>query len=377
MTDQEPTDSDLPGTTPNTPAPGPDPSAAAPDPGWWERHQIPLYFAAIVAGAGVGLVAKHLGASDLPAVMGWLVTPTLGLLLFATFLSVPVVHIGRAFHDVRFAGTIAGVNFLLVPWVAFGLSRFVTDDRALLMGLLLVLLTPCIDYVIAFTGLAGGARVRLLAATPMLLLLQMAFLPVYLLMFVGPGNFFAGDALVSFLDPGPFLSAFAFLIVLPLAGAAVVQAIRVRSETLDDDTVPEPAASRIAGGVERVMAAAMVPLMMATLALVIGSQINDVGAEIDRLARLVPLYAVFLPIAVALGVASAKLARLDVPAVRAVGFSAGTRNSLVVLPLALALPEGFEIAALAVVTQTMVELVGMVILVKVMPRLVSEPATAR
>ena len=53
-----------------------------------------------------------------------------------------------------------------------------------------------------------------------------------------------------------------------------------------------------------------------------------------------------------------------------------TRNSLVVLPLALALPEGLEIAALAVVTQTMVELVAMVILVKLVPRLIGERATA-
>lgn len=36
--------------------------------------------------------------------------------------------------------------------------------EGLLLGVLLVLLTPCIDYLIVFTGLAGGARARLLAA---------------------------------------------------------------------------------------------------------------------------------------------------------------------------------------------------------------------
>ena len=49
---------------------------------------------------------------------------------------------------------------------------------------------------------------------------------------------------------------------------------------------------------------------------------------------------------------------------------------ILLLPLALALPEGLEIAALAVVTQTMVELVAMVILVKLVPRLIGERATA-
>ncbi len=38
-----------------------------------------------------------------------------------------------------------------------GLSRFVAHDDALLVGVLLVLLTPCVGYVIVFTALAGGA----------------------------------------------------------------------------------------------------------------------------------------------------------------------------------------------------------------------------
>ncbi len=50
-------------------------------------------------------------------------------------------------------------------------------------------------------------------------------------------------------------------------------------------------------------------------------------------------------------------------------FSGVTRNSLVVLPLALALPVGFEAAAVVVVTQTLVEVIGMVVCVRVVPRL--------
>lgn len=36
----------------------------------------------------------------------------------------------------------------------------------------MVLLTPCIDYVIVFSGLAGGSSDRLLAAAPVLMLLH-------------------------------------------------------------------------------------------------------------------------------------------------------------------------------------------------------------
>lgn len=45
---------------------------------------------------------------------------------------------------------------------------------------------------------------------------------------------------------------------------------------------------------------------------------------------------------------------------RTLAFSLGTRNSFVVLPFALALPSGWELAAVVIVVQSMVELFGMV-----------------
>lgn len=77
------------------------------------------------------------------------------------------------------------------------------------------------------------------------------------------------------------------------------------------------------------------------------------------------------------GILAGRAARLDVSSTRAVVFSGATRNSLVVLPLALALPTSFALAPLAVVTQTLVELVAMVIFVRLIPRLVRDrrPAT--
>ncbi|CAM5272788.1 Arsenic resistance protein OS=Streptomyces microflavus OX=1919 GN=Smic_01100 PE=3 SV=1 [Streptomyces microflavus] len=75
----------------------------------------------------------------------------------------------------------------------------------------------------------------------------------------------------------------------------------------------------------------------------------------------------------------ARLFRLDTPASRAVVFSGATRNSLVVLPLALALPDALSVAAAVVVAQTLVEVLGMVLYVRLVPRLVpaEKPATVR
>lgn len=292
-------------------------------------------------------------AGSLPAAAGPLenaITPVLGLLLFATFLGIPFSAIGQAVLDVRFIATILVLNFVIVPAVVFALSRFVADSPALLVGVLLVLLTPCIDYVIVFAGLAGGSSERLLATAPLLMLAQMLLLPFYLLLFVGP-------ELVSAIEPGPFLEALIGLIIVPLTLAALTQWLS-----------REQAAGKT---VMTVVQAMMVPFMMATLAVVIASQIHAVGQEVTALLAVVPLYVAFLVVMVPLGMACARVARLDSGSTRAVIFSGATRNSLVVLPLALALPAPLGLVPLVVVTQTMVELLGMVIYVKAIPRLVA------
>ena len=315
---------------------------------WMERWQILLYIAAIALGVLVGLLAPALAH---PLELS--INPVLALLLFATFLGVPLVEIGRAFRDVRFLVTVLVVNFVLVPVVVFGLSRFVASNDALLIGVLLVLLTPCVDYVIVFTGLAGGAKARLLAAAPLLMLLQILLLPLYLLLFAG------ADA-VAAIEIAPFVEAFVILILIPLVAAATVQGIARRH--------------RAGRSIESAMAFAMVPLMMATLAVVVGSQISAVGSSLTQLAVLIPIYVAFLVVMLCLGALASRIARLDTPASRAIVFSGSTRNSLVVLPLALALPSALDLAPLAVVTQTLVELVGMVVCVRVVPKLVRAPA---
>ena len=315
---------------------------------WLDRHQIALYLGSIALGAAIGLLAP--GSA---AVLEVSIHPVIAVMLFATFLGVPLINVGRAFLDVRFLLTVLVVNFLLVPALVFGLSRFVAGDQALLLGVLLVLLTPCVDYVIVFTGLAGGARARLLAAAPLLMLLQLLFLPAYLWLFAGPET-------TDLIEVEPFIEAFLFLIVIPLIAAALVQWWARNA--------------RPGRAIEAAMAAAMVPLMMATLGVVVGSQIAAVGSKLGQLLAVIPIYVVFAMVMLVVGIFAGRAARLDVASVRALVFSGATRNSLVVLPLALALPAAFALTPLVVVTQTLVELVAMVAFVKLVPRLVpAEP----
>jgi ACR3 family arsenite transporter len=79
------------------------------------------------------------------------------------------------------------------------------------------------------------------------------------------------------------------------------------------------------------------------------------------------VYVAFLCIMPLLARLVAGRAGLTLGASRALVFTAVTRNSLVILPLALALPPGYALAPAVVVTQTLVELSGMVVLTRVVP----------
>ncbi|KZE90889.1 bile acid:sodium symporter [Microbacterium sp. TNHR37B] len=308
-----------------------------------QRHQLALYLGAMMAGAAVGLLVPA-SAFPFPA----LVTPALMMLLIATFLSVPLARLAEAGRDVRFLAAVLVLNFAVAPGVVFILSRFVADDAALLVGVLLVLLTPCVDYVIVFTRMAGGAADRLLAATPLLMILQFLLLPLWLVLFAG------ADTMVG-IDAGPFAEAFMLFIAVPLGLAAAAQWAAARWR---------PARTLV-----RSADTAMVPIMTLTLVIVVAAQVPRLGSDAAALVRVIPLFVVFLGVMTALGVLTARVFRQQAVPARAVVFSGVTRNSLVVLPLALALPEGLAVAGSVVVTQTLVELVGMVVWVRLVPSL--------
>ncbi|QSE87892.1 arsenic resistance protein (plasmid) [Rhodococcus pseudokoreensis] len=315
-----------------------------------EHHQVAIYLAAMVVGAGLGWAVPAAGPG-----LEHAINPVLGALLYVTFLQVPAAELVRSLRDGRFLSATMVVNFVVVPLVVAAMFTFLPADQAVRVGVLLVLLCPCVDYVIVFSGLAGGSSRRLLAATPLLLVTQMLLLPLFLLMFMG-------SDLSDIVETGPFVEAFVVLIVIPLALAWATQFWSARAA--------------LGRKVSDAATSIMVPLMAATLLVVVASQIPKLDGNFADVAAVVPFYAAFLVVMAFAGWAIARLFRLDVPSGRAVVFTGATRNSLVVLPLALALPDQLAVAAVVVVTQTLVEVVGMVIYVRVVPRLVRDDRTA-
>ncbi|WP_331281575.1 hypothetical protein [Saccharothrix sp. NRRL B-16314] len=85
----------------------------------------------------------------------------------------PARDLVRSLRAGRFLAATLVVNFVVVPLVVAAMFGFLPADRAVQVGVLLVLLTPCVDYVIVFSGPARGSSDRLPAATPLLLIAQM------------------------------------------------------------------------------------------------------------------------------------------------------------------------------------------------------------
>jgi ACR3 family arsenite efflux pump ArsB len=307
-----------------------------------ERHQVAVYLGAIVAGAAVGWALPGAGPG-----LAQVINPVLGALLYVTFLQVPAADLVRSLRGGRFLAAALAVNFVVVPVVVAAMFTFLPGDQGVRLGVLLVLLAPCVDYVIVFSGLAGASSRRLLAATPLLLIAQMVLLPVFLVLFLGSD--LPGTVAVE-----PFVRAFIVLIVIPLALAWATQAWAGRRRAA------------------AAMGTAMVPLMAATLFVVVASQVPRLGGDLAKVARVVPFYVLFLVVMAFAGIAVGRLFRLDAAASRAVVFTGATRNSLVVLPLALALPERLSVAAAVVVAQTLVEVLGMLAYIRLVPRLVPD-----
>lgn len=281
-----------------------------------------------------------------------LLWPTLMLLLYATFMQVPLLQLREAFTDHRFVTAVLTGNFIVLPALAWVLVQWLPPDPALRLGVLLVLLVPCTDWFITFSQLGAGNVPRAIAVTPVNLLLQLLLLPVYLWLMLGAD-------LSAALNPAEVWPALVVVLV-PLSAAAV------------SERWIEACAERAM--LRERLAWWPVPLLALVVFLIAGAQVSAVGGALGLFPVVVPLFVVFLFLAALIAKGLAKLMALPTDQGRTVAFSLGTRNSFVVLPFALSLPGGWEVAAVVIVVQSLVELFGMVFYLWWVPRWLFRPA---
>ncbi|WP_445477244.1 arsenic resistance protein [Lysinibacillus irui] len=310
-----------------------------------ENNQVFLYVIVLLIAAGVGLLAPYVG-EQLDVTISFVIA----ILMYSMFSQIPFTALRESFANRRFVGALLTVNYVAVPIVVWLLTMLLPEHPPLLLGVYLVLLTPCIDYVIVFTALGRGNEKVILISTPILFISQMLLLPLYLWLFIG-------KEASRIVEVSPFLEAFLVLIVIPLVIAITLQLFAKKSQVGDR--------------LIRLSAWLPIPFMALTLFVVVASQIGKLSASFEWIIKVIPIYILFMLIMPILSKFIGKTFKLDSKSGRALVFSGSTRNSLVVLPLALALPENINtLVAAIIVTQTMVEIIGEIIYIRVVPSLI-------
>lgn len=311
-----------------------------------EQHQVWLYLIAISGGMGVGWFSP-----ELTRYWEFLLWPVLGFLLYTTFTQVPLSHLPSAFRDRRFLIALLTGNFILIPLLVGALLLLLPNEPAIHLGVLLVLLVPCTDWFISFTHLGGGDSVKAIAATPVLLLAQLILLPVYVWLYMG-------DLAIELAIGSQLLPAFIGLIITPLILAWFTEGLTER----------KPAAKQLVSA----LGLLPVPLLALVVFLIAGSQVSLVIDNAAVLWTVLLVFVLYLLSAVLIGKWVGARFGLPAPAGRTLTYSLGTRNSFVVLPLALSLPEVWQLAVVVIVVQSLVELLGMIVYLRWLPRLIRD-----
>ena len=174
----------------------------------------------IISAALLGLL---LGAvTPFGSVSSSLIEVFLMMLLYILFLSIDLKQIKKSFTNVRFTLSAVIINFVFTPLFGYLLGKiFFPGSLDIRFGLLMLLVTPCTDWYLVFTGLSKGNVELGMSILPLNLILQIVLLPVYLLVLIGSE---------VTMDVGSLVSSVAMVLVIPFVLAYITKLITKNSE---------------------------------------------------------------------------------------------------------------------------------------------------
>lgn len=174
----------------------------------------------IITAALLGLL---LGAvTPLGTVSSGLIEVFLMMLLYILFLSIDLKQIKKSFTNVRFTLTAVAINFVFTPLFGYLLGKvFFPGELDIRIGLLMLLVTPCTDWYLVFTGLSKGNVELGMSILPLNLILQIVLLPVYLLVLIGSE---------VTMDVASLLGSVATVLVIPFVLAYITKLITKNSK---------------------------------------------------------------------------------------------------------------------------------------------------
>lgn len=144
------------------------------------KYQTGVILIAVIAGLLLGHIEF---VADYSAK---LIVPLLMVMLFGLFLSINISELKSSFLNVKFSLTNVIVNFIWTPIFAYILGYiFLINELPIWIGFVMLMVTPCTDWYLVFTGVAKGNVPLSTSVLPVNLILQVLLLPVYLMLFFG------------------------------------------------------------------------------------------------------------------------------------------------------------------------------------------------
>lgn len=172
-----------------------------------EKSQSVIILFAIICGLLFGQIAI-IGNN-----VSYFIIPFLFLMLFGTFGSISLTDFKKSFSNFKFTKISLLMNFVWTPLFAYILGAiFLNQHIDIWIGFIMLMVTPCTDWYLIFTGIAKGNISLSTSILPLNLVLQIILLPVYLLLFLG--------VLGSF-DYGILFESILLMVVLPFLLAQI------------------------------------------------------------------------------------------------------------------------------------------------------------
>jgi arsenite transporter len=313
------------------------------------RWQVPVVLASVALGTVVGLVV------DLGDTPERLVVPALVGLLALTFAGVD----RRSYTDAvrphaRTAAASLAVNFGWTPVFAGLLGWLLLAGHPdLRLGLLMLLVTPCTDWYLVFTGTARGNVALAASLLPPNLVLQLVLLPVFVTALAGG----AADIAV-----GELSTSVAIVLGIPLVVAATVRLLAARAGARD----------RLDRALERSQPVGLGLLAVAIVA-IFATHARLATDDPTTFVRLLAPLAAFFAVTYLLATVASRALGLHHPERVTLTMTTLARNSPVALAVATAAFPERPLVAVALVIGPLVELP---VLALVANRLrAAEPAT--
>jgi len=268
--------------------------------------------------------------------------------IFHVALGLPLLSFGRVVGSGRVWRALIVLNLVVVPALAFVLSRIQWRTPDLQVGLLLALLAPGVALSIPVIRRAGGDVESVLGITPLLLAGQLVVVPPLAIVLSG-GQFHWSDLPDTFMP-------IVWVIALPVLIAALFQ-FAGKMPRLDQ--------------VRQRLSNSSVLWMSIAFFLTAWSVGSSHVERLEQLAWIVPLAIAFLVVIAPISLLIAGLVGVTAERRRAILIAAAGRGGVVMVPITLALdPEYWGFLPLVVMAQASVEAVGLVVYRTISPEIV-------